>query len=146
MDQFNERCLQTIDPKGRLQLAKHVRERFRLKKGDVLYLLPSSEAPSYLEIRTESQWKEYQERFLEQAPGELKRDFIRFVELHKETVVADAQGRISIPKRLREACKLDGEVVVLNIPFCVEVWNRDHVGAKQSDFANAFKDINNSLQ
>ena len=146
MSEFNDKCLQTIDSKGRLQLAKQVRERFRLKKGDLLYLLPSSESPPYLEVRTKAQWAEYQGRFLEQAPGELKRHFIRFVELYKETVVADAQGRISIPKRLRETCKLDGEIIVLNIPFCVEVWNKDYIDQKQSDFAKAFKDINNLLQ
>ncbi len=146
MHPINDKCLHTVDQKGRLQLSRHIRDRFKLKKGDRLVLLPSSESPYYLEIRNTAQWKEYEAKVLEQAPGEVKRNFIRFVELFKETVLADGQGRISIPRRLREMCKLDGEVAVLNIPFCVEVWNKDTISHSQQTFSQAFKEINDQLQ
>lgn len=145
MSRFNDKYLHSMDAKGRLQLSRDIRARFKLKKGDKLHLLPNLDNPPFLEIRTNRQWDEYQERFMTQASGALKRDFVRFVELSKETVVADAQGRISIPKRLRELCKLDGEVAVINLNSFVEVWNKDYVGQKYTDLVKAFNDFNNSL-
>jgi len=145
MSQFNDKYLHSIDVKGRLQLSRQIRAQFRLRKGEVLHLLPNLDNPPFLEIRTGKQWQEYQDRFMSQAPGGLKRDFVRFVELSKETVAADAQGRLIIPKRLRELCGLADEVAVINMNTCVEVWNKDNVSQKYTDLVRAFKDINNSL-
>ena len=145
MSQFNEKYLHVLDAKGRLQLSRDIRARFKLKKGDTLHLLPNLDNPPFLEIRTSAQWTDYEARFMNQAPGNLKRDFVRFVELSKETVVADAQGRISIPRRLRELCALHEEVAVINMNSVVEVWNKDYVAQKYTDLVKAFKDINNSL-
>jgi division/cell wall cluster transcriptional repressor MraZ len=142
---FGEKHLHSIDPKGRLQLSRLVRERFKLKKGDRLHLLPNIEDPPYLEIRSSAQWDEYEHRFLNQAPGDIKRDFVRFVQLHRETVVADAQGRIVMPRELRERCQLDGTVVVINMNACVEVWNPKHIERRYAEMAKAFKHINNSF-
>lgn len=142
---FGEKHLHAIDPKGRLQLARPVREQIKLKKGDRLHLLPNIEDPPYLEVRTSAQWEEYERRFLSQAPGEIKRDFVRFVQLHRETVVADAQGRIILPRSLRERCNLDGTVVVINMNSCVEVWNPKHIERRYAEMARAFKDVNNSF-
>lgn len=145
MSQFNEKYLHALDAKGRLQLSRDIRSRFKLKKGDTLHLLPNLDNPPFLEIRTSQQWKDYEQRFMSQAPSNLKRDFVRFVELSKETVVADAQGRISIPRRLRELCALSDEVAVVNLNTVVEVWNKDYVAQKYTDLVKAFKDINNTL-
>jgi len=142
---FGEKHLHAIDPKGRLQLARSVREHVKLKKGDRLHLLPNIEEPPYLEIRTGAQWGEYEQRFLSQAPGDVKRDFVRFVQLHRETVAADAQGRLIVPRGLRERCQLDGNVVVINMNSCIEVWNPKFIERRYAEMARAFKTINNSF-
>ena len=142
---FGEKHVHGIDPKGRLQLARPVREALKLKKGDKLHLLPNIDEPPFLELRPASQWDEYERRFLSQAPGDMKRDFVRFVQLHKETVVADAQGRLILPKGLRERCHLDATVVVINMSSCVEVWSPKHIERRYAEMAKAFKDINNSF-
>ena len=142
---FGEKHVHGIDPKGRLQLARPVREALKLKKGDKLHLLPNIDEPPFLELRTVAQWNEYERRFLSQAPGDMKRDFVRFVQLHKETVVADAQGRLILPKSLRESCQLDATVVVINMSSCVEVWSPKHIERRYTEMAKAFKDINNSF-
>ncbi len=142
---FGEKHLHAIDPKGRLQLSRAVREHFKLKKGDRLHLLPNIEDPPFLEIRTSAQWEEYEHRFHSQAPGDLKREFVRFVELHRETVIADAQGRLIVPKGLRERCQLDSAVIVINMKACVEVWNPRHIEQRYAEMAKAFKNINNSF-
>jgi MraZ protein len=142
---IGEKHLHSIDPKGRLQLARVVRDQLKLKRGDRLHLLPNIEEPPYLEVRTNAQWDEYERRFLSQAPGEVKRDFVRFVQLHRETVVADAQGRLILPKSLRERCQLDGTVVVIHMNSCVEVWSPKHIERRYAEMAKAFKDINNTF-
>jgi len=142
---FGEKHLHGIDPKGRLQLSRQIRDQLKLKKGDRLHLLPNIEEPPYLEVRTGAQWEEYEHRFLNQAPGDLKRDFVRFVQLHLETVVADSQGRIILPKSLRDRCQLDASVVVINMKACVEVWNPKHIERRYAEMANAFKHVNNSF-
>jgi MraZ protein len=142
---FGEKHLHGIDPKGRLQLSRQVRDQLKLKKGDRLHLLPNIEEPPYLEVRTAAQWEDYEERFLAQAPGDVKRDFVRFVELHRETVIADSQGRIILPKSLRDQCALGASVVVINVSKCIEVWNPKHIERRYAEMANAFKNINNSF-
>lgn len=142
---FGEKHLHAIDPKGRLQLSRQVREQFKLKKGERLHLLPNIEEPPYLEIRTTAQWDEYERRFLSQVPGDLKRDFVRFVQLHRETVIADAQGRLILPRGLRERCQLEDSVIVIGMNACVEVWNPLLIERRYAEMAKAFKDINNTF-
>jgi DNA-binding transcriptional regulator/RsmH inhibitor MraZ len=142
---FGEKHIHAIDPKGRLQLSRAVREHFKLKKGDRLHLLPNIDEPPFLEIRTSAQWEEYERRFDSQAPGDLKREFVRFVQFYRETVVADAQGRLILPRPLRERFQLGDEVVVINMNACVEVWNPSHFDTRLPEMAKAFKNINNSF-
>lgn len=142
---FGERHVHSIDPKGRLQLARPVREQLKLKKGERLHLLPNIDEPPFLEIRTGAQWDEYERRFLSQAPGDVKRDFVRFVQLHRETVVADAQGRLILPKSVRDRCQLESSVVVINMSSCVEVWSPKHIERRYAEMAQAFKHINNTF-
>lgn len=145
MSQFNDRYLHSIDAKGRLQLSREIRGRLKLKKGDRLHLIPSLDNPPFLEVRTEAQWRQYRERFMKEAPGDRKRDFVRFIQLMSEVVVADAQGRIGIPKRLREQCGLDGDVAVVDMETYIEVWHRDHMHQKYADMVRAFNEINRNL-
>ncbi len=145
MQRFNENYQQVIDAKGRLQLSRDIRGEFGLKKGDHLYLLPGTGEQAHLEIRTQAQWEDFQTRLRQEAPSHMKTDFMRFIHLSKERVRADAQGRISIPKRLREICQLDGKVLVINMAFRIEVWNPSFVKARYNDFARAFQQLNDSL-
>jgi len=145
MARFNDRYLHSIDPKGRLALSKDIRERFRLRKGEQVHLLPNVSQQPYLEIRTPAQWKSYQDSFMAQASSAQKRDFRRFVELMRETVKTDAQGRITIPARIREICKLGETVAVINMSTYIEVWNQEYVEQKFTDMVKAFRDINEQL-
>jgi len=145
MQRFNENYQQVVDAKGRLQLSRDIRAEFGLKKGDHLYLLPGTGEQPHLEIRTSSQWDDFQQRLRQEAPSDMKTDFLRFVQLSKETARADAQGRIGIPKRLRQICKIGDKVLVINMAFRIEVWNPAFVKARYNDFARAFQELNDSL-
>jgi len=145
MEHFNPKYLQTIDAKGRLQLSRDIRGEFKLKKGDKLYLLPSPGKQLHLQIRTAGQWTDFMDAFLQQASGGDKRDYRRFVELSKESIRCDGQGRIGIPKRIRESCGLDGQVLVINLGVCVEVWNPDLIKQKYNEFVQAVEKFNDTM-
>ena len=50
-----------------------------------------------------------------------------------------------MPQRIREQCRLNGRVLVINMGYCVEVWNPEFVRDKFADFTRAFQEINDSL-
>lgn len=145
MDGYSDSCKYTIDAKGRLQLSRQIRAEFGIKKGVKLYLLPTGDAPRFLEIRTKDQWDDYERRFLLQAPDDVARDFVRFVDLNRQEVIADTQGRIGISKDIRKRCGLNADVVVINLGRVVEVWNPAEVGKKQAAFSKAFNKISRKV-
>ncbi len=145
INHFNEKSLHAIDSKGRLLLPKEVREAFEIKKGDTLYLVPNLSDPPYLEIRTASQWEEYRQTLRSGTPGEQKKDTYRYAMMIKETAVVDGQGRFMIPGRIRETCRLDGTVAVVDMDIYIEVWHKSHMERKYEDMIRAFKETNDRL-
>lgn len=145
MNHFNEKSLHTIDPKGRLLLPKEVRDAFKIKKGDALYLIPNMADPPYLEIRTAKQWQEYLEGLRREVSGAQKKDTFRYAMMIKESALVDGQGRFMIPNRIRDACRLNGTVAVIDMGAYVEVWCKEHVERKYADMIRAFKEINDRM-
>ena len=80
-----------------------------------LHLLPNIDEPPFLEIRTTEQWNEYQQRFLSQAPGELKRDFVRFVQLHRENGRRRRAGAFDHSQEVSRALPARSSVVVIHM-------------------------------
>lgn len=142
---FDEKSLHSTDPKGRLLLPKDLRDSFKIKKGDLLYLVPNLSEPPYLEIRTEKQWRLYRENLRQEEAGEKKKDSFRYTMMLKEVATVDGQGRIMIPERIRSACGLDGRVAVVNMELYVEVWAKDHMERKYQDMLRAFKETNDRM-
>lgn len=145
MNYFNEKAFHTTDPKGRLLLPKDVRAHFRIKKADVLYLLPNPSDPPCLEIRTSAAWEAYLESLRGQQSDPRKKDSYRYAMTFKEKATVDGQGRVLIPQGLRELCKIDGSVAVINMDVYVEVWAKEHMSRKYQDMIRAFKEMNDQL-
>ena len=145
MDAFNEKYIYSLDPKSRLLLPLEVRQQFKIKKGDHLYLIPNLSEPEYLEIRTESQWQSYQEDFSQQESNDQKKDFLRYAMMFQERVTVDGQGRFIISQRIRDLCKLEDAVAVINMRSYAEVWNKTHVERKYADMVRAFKELNDRM-
>jgi len=145
MDAFNEKYIFTLDPKSRLLLPLEIRQQFKIRKGDRLYLVPNPSDPVFLEIRTEAQWQSYQENFFKQDANDRDKDFIRYTRMFQERVTVDGQGRFILSQRIRELCKLEEEVAVINMQTYAEVWNKAHVERKYADMVRAFKRINDRL-
>jgi DNA-binding transcriptional regulator/RsmH inhibitor MraZ len=145
INHFNEKSLHAVDSKGRLLLPKEVRQAFKIKKGDVLYLVPNLSDPPYLEIRTATQWDEYRQSLRRGTSGEQKKDTYRYAMMIKETALVDGQGRFMIPSRVRETCRLDGIVAVVDMDVYIEVWRKSHMEKKYADMVRAFKETNDRL-
>jgi MraZ protein len=145
METFNDKYLHTLDTKSRLLLPMEIRQTFKIKKGDELILIPNLSKPEYLEIRTASQWKVYQEDFVKQETNDQLKDFLRYVMMFQENVKVDGQGRIVLSQRIRDLCKLDGTVAVIKMRTCAEVWNKENMEHKFADLIRAFKGINDRL-
>ena len=142
---FNEKALHSVDPKGRLLLPKDVRDTFKIRKGQILHLVPNLSNPPYLEIRTPVQWDLYRQTLMQQLAGEQKKDTVRYMMMLAETVTVDAGGRIVVPQRIRDACKLDGVVAVINMQLYLEVWSKAHVEQRYAEMVQAFKETNDRV-
>jgi MraZ protein len=145
MNAFNDKYIFQLDPKSRLRLPLEIRQQFKIRKGDRLYLVPNLSDPEYLEIRTESQWQSYHQEFAKQESNDQKKDFIRYAMMFQERVTVDGQGRFVISQRIRDLCKLEDEVAVINMQSYAEIWNTSHVERKYADMVRAFKEINDRL-
>lgn len=145
INHLNQDCFHTTDSKGRLLLPKSVRDAFKIKKGDKLFLVPDLSNPPYLEVRTTAQWAAYRKSLRDDVAGEKKKLSFRYADLIKESATVDAQGRFLIPQRMRDMCKLDGDVAVINMEDYVEIWAKDHVAKRFEDMVKAFKEINDRM-
>jgi len=142
---FNEKNLHAVDAKGRVILSKEIRDRHGIKNGDILYCVPSLENPTYIEIRTASQWDLYFEALSKSEQGEEKKDARRFASVAHDTATVDGQGRISIPQEIRRACRVAETVAVVDMGKHIEVWAKEHIEQKYEEMVRAFKKLNDKI-
>ena len=142
LNYFNEKSFLSTDPKGRLLLPKEVRSDLKIKKGDLLYLIPNLTDLPYLEIRTKRQWVDYIRSLREQEASQDKKDSIRYAKMFKETATVDGQGRILLPQNVRDFCNLNGAVTVVDMEIYVEVWCKENIMKRYADLVRAFKNAN----
>jgi len=142
---FNEKNLHSIDVKGRVLVPKDVRDKHRIKKGDVLYCVPSLSGAAYVEIRTDAQWKKYREQLLGAEEGATKKEAFRYADFFTDTATMDGQGRMSIPQRIRDMCKIADSVAIVDMDEHIEVWARESIEQKYADMVRAFKEMNDRI-
>jgi DNA-binding transcriptional regulator/RsmH inhibitor MraZ len=142
---FNEKNIHTVDVKGRVILSKEIRDHHGINKGDVLYCLPSLENPTYVEIRTAPQWERYFEALAKADEGEEKKLSYRFASIAHVLATVDGQGRISIPQKIREACRIEETVAVVDMGKHIEIWAKEHIDQKYEEMVRAFKKLNDKI-
>jgi DNA-binding transcriptional regulator/RsmH inhibitor MraZ len=119
---FGEKHLHGIDPKGRLQLSRQIRDQLKLKKGERLH---SSNIESPLLRSAPPPVEDYEQRFLAQAPGDVKRDFARLSSCARDRGRGCA-GPHHPAKSLRDRCPLGPSVVVINVSKCPSLESEAH--------------------
>ncbi len=108
----------TIDAKGRM--AVPAKFRAQMDRGAVI----SKGMGACLSVYTRDRWDEKSADLVEGKTSEDLRDFERRIYPSASEVELDAQGRMSIPLKLRTYAKLENEVTVAGVRDHFEIWDR----------------------
>ena len=118
-----------IDDKGRLKVPNAFRSLLESKYGRELFL--TSLSGEYVRIYPMPVWVELEQKLGAMPsthPARLR--FLDRVNYFGQVAELDAQGRVIIPVRLRDAATMAGDVDVLGQFNWLDVWNHDRFLAK----------------
>jgi transcriptional regulator MraZ len=113
-----------IDDKGRLKVPNTFRSLLEGKYGRELFL--TSLSGEFVRVYPMPVWLEIEQRLGEMPsthPSKLR--FLDRVNYFGQAAEIDAQGRVLIPVRLRDAATMTGDVDVLGQVTYLDVWNHD---------------------
>jgi MraZ protein len=113
-----------IDDKGRLKLPNTFRSLLEGKYGRELFL--TSLSGEFVRVYPMPVWLDIEHRLGEMPsthPSKLR--FLDRVNYFGQAADLDAQGRVLIPVRLRDAATMTGDVDVLGQVSYLDVWNHD---------------------
>lgn len=113
-----------IDDKGRLKIPNALRSLLEGKYGRELFL--TSLTGEYVRIYPMPVWLEIEKKLGQMPsthPSRLR--FLDRVNYFGQPGELDAQGRVLIPLRLRDAATMDGDVDVLGQYNYLDVWNHE---------------------
>jgi transcriptional regulator MraZ len=113
-----------IDDKGRLKIPNVFRSLLESKHGRELFL--TSLSGEYVRLYPMPVWLEIEEKLGQMPsthPARLR--FLDRVNYFGQAGELDAQGRVIIPVRLRDAATMNGDVDVLGQYNYLDVWNHD---------------------
>ncbi len=118
-----------IDDKGRLKVPNAFRSLLESKYGRELFL--TSLSGEYVRIYPMPVWVELEQKLgvmPSTHPARLR--FLDRINYFGQVAELDAQGRVIIPLRLRDAATMAGDVDVLGQFNWLDVWNHDRFLAK----------------
>jgi len=113
-----------IDDKGRLKVPNTFRSLLEGKYGRELFL--TSLSGEFVRVYPMPVWLAIEQRLGEMPsthPSKLR--FLDRVNYFGQSAELDAQGRVLIPVRLRDAATMTGDVDVLGQVTYLDVWNHD---------------------
>ena len=118
-----------IDDKGRLKVPNAFRRLVEQKHGREVFL--TSLTGEYVRMYPMPVWLELDERLAAMPSTHPARlCFLDRVNYYGSDGELDAQGRVIIPARLRDAATMSGDVDVLGQVNYLDVWNHDRFVAK----------------
>ena len=118
-----------IDDKGRLKVPNAFRRLVEQTHGRELFL--TSLTGEYVRIYPMPVWLEIEAKLAAMPSTHPSRQrFLDRINYFGSDGELDAQGRVIIPARLRDAATMNGDVDVLGQVNYLEVWNHDRLIAK----------------
>ena len=118
-----------IDDKGRLKVPNAFRRLVEQTHGRDLFL--TSLTGEYVRIYPMPVWLEIEQKLAAMPSTHPSRQrFLDRINYFGQAGELDAQGRVIIPLRLRDAATMTGDVDVLGQYNYLEVWNHDRLIAK----------------
>ena len=109
-----------MDPKGRISLPAKFREAFE----DGVFLTLGQEGCVYVFPREEWEQRTAEAKSLP-ISGERSRAYTRMFFSSADIATLDTQGRLVIPRTLRENARLSREVTVVGVSERLEIWDRE---------------------
>ena len=111
----------SLDAKGRVNFPARLREGL----GESFIIVRGLDKNKCLWVYSEPEWKILEDK-IRAFPISQSRDIQMFLYKDAESnVVADKQGRVLIPAKLREYAELGRDVLVFGVSSHVEIWNSD---------------------
>ena len=116
------RC--TVDEKGRFVLPPAFRAAFPSEEGqDVRSVIVLKSLDLNLWVYPAQEWERKLLATREQLDDEQSRLFMHYVVAESAPSEVDKNGRLCMPKRLREYAEIDSEVVLIGLYDRIELWS-----------------------
>jgi transcriptional regulator MraZ len=118
-----------IDDKGRLKIPAEFRQLIQERYGPEVFV--TSVTGEFVTVYPMPIWIAHEEKLARMPsthPARIK--YLQRVNYYGQTAEIDAQGRIVIHPRVREAAGMAGEVDVFGQYDCLEIWNHERFAAK----------------
>ena len=134
----------TIDNKGRLIIPSKFRDSF--KEYDIEKLYITRGLDKCLFMFTENEWKtqESKVRAMSFTKSE-SRKFNRLYFSGAAQIECDKQGRILIPKYLKDYAAIKRDVVIIGVSNRMEIWSKDSWSDYYSGSKESFEDVAQNL-
>ena len=134
----------SIDNKGRLILPSKLREVAKGNFIEKFYLTRGLDKCLFL--FTESEWKTQESKFKSASFTKSEsRKFNRLYFSGASEIECDRQGRILIPKYLKDYAAIKKDVMVIGVSNRIEVWSRDAWLEYYNSSKESFEDIAEKL-
>ena len=133
-----------LDRKGRLIIPSGYRQVLREHYTDILYVTRGLDRALFL--FPESEWRTQELRFrnLSFTKPEARR-FTRLYFSGAYELTMDKQGRILIPKRLKEFAEIRRDVIMIGVSSRIEIWSREQWRAYYETARDAFESVAENL-
>ena len=130
----------TIDKKGRLIVPSKFREAFKEYEVEKFYITRGLDRCLFL--FTESEWKSQESKF--KSVSFTKQEARRFNRLYFSgagQIDCDKQGRILIPKYLKDYAGIKRDVVIIGVSNRIEIWPKEAWQQYYNSSKESFEDI-----
>lgn len=114
-----------IDAKGRFIMPS----KFREELGDIFYITKGLDKCLY--VFSVNEWEAFGEK-IRSLPSSQIKNLQRYFFAGAAELIPDKQGRVLIPKHLREHAGLIKDIAVIGVDNKIEIWNYD----SWNDFTN----------
>ena len=134
----------TIDKKGRLIVPSRFTDSF--KEYDVENLYITRGLDRCLFVFTENEWKSQESKFRSISFTKSEsRKFNRIYFAGAARIECDKQGRILIPKYLKDYAGIKRDVMIIGVSNRIEVWSKDEWQQYYNGAKGSFEDIAEKL-
>lgn len=106
-----------LDAKSRMNFPP----KFREEMGDTIYI--TKWLDGCIAVYGEEKWNELNDK-LNALPQIKSRELLRFIYGDAQDVTLDKQGRILLPRYLKEHAEIEKDIVVIGVGDHAEIWNR----------------------